>query len=496
MRQQTTQERRNGSTLIFVLIVLAMISYGVYCFSELTLAESRALRFSQDRIHALAAAHSGTDHILAQITNKRLGSTNNLQFHYEWANKDGHDYRFSIQPSASEQLLGLTNECSRLNLNSLDLSAASMLTSRRRLLALPGITQVAADSLLDWLDSDETPRKYGAEIDWYLAQNLPQRPRNGALDSLEELSLVRGFGRSLHRLLPYVTVLSAEANFNDRGGRKVNINQNTLARLYRSLEPVVGANGARFIVALRMNGPMQSDSAVRFNSIEATQQRRETAQARAVEQSTGSLQIIRTQPELVGGLTINRSPVYTIPSIAALLGRQTRAMIKGNQQIIESPWKGHPMTVSAELAQLESLLTVDEHDRAPGRINPSLAPKEVLRTVPGITDHLAKRIVDQQNRLQKQPESIGWMVRFELVDLKQLRQFSPYLTSGGDVYTGVSVGRYGVTDAAVHFELDCTTELPSVLRRAELEPGNYQANSKKRLNKGRKFLSVAEAPDR
>lgn len=488
--------RREGSTLIFVLVVLAMISYGVYSFSEFAVAEAKALRFTQDRVHALAAAQSGIDHLLAQFENGNPRSAADVQLQHQWASRSGQVSQFSIQQNANDQSIGLTNECSRLNLNSLDLSAEATLTSRRRLLVLPGMTRVTADSLLDWLDNDETPRKYGAETAWYLAQNLPQRPRNGNLKSLEELSLVRGFDRILPGLLPYVTVLSAEANFNDRGSHKVHINQNTLAELYRLLKPVVGANGARFIVALRMNGPMHSDNARRFDSLESIEQRRETARARAVEQSTERLQIVRTQPKVVGGLTINRAPIYTIRSIASLLGRHTRAMIDGNETTLESPWKGNSMAVTAELAQLESVLSVHEHPRAPGRINPALAPTEVLETVPGISDSLAGRIAQHQRRLRGQPASIGWLVRNNLMPLKQLRQVSPYLTSGGDVYTGVSVGRFGALNAAVLFELDNTASVPTIVRRTELPPEYGSNPNAEDANEKPSHLSIVGVIDR
>ncbi len=49
-----------------------------------------------------------------------------------------------------------------------------------------------ADAILDWLDPDDTPRENGAEVDYYAAQNPPYAPKNGPLDTIEELLLVRG----------------------------------------------------------------------------------------------------------------------------------------------------------------------------------------------------------------------------------------------------------------------------------------------------------------
>ncbi len=61
------------------------------------------------------------------------------------------------------------------------------------------------DALLDWQDSDDTPRRGGAEGIWYRAERR-RAPRNGPLASIEELSLIRGFDRpSVARLRTLLT---------------------------------------------------------------------------------------------------------------------------------------------------------------------------------------------------------------------------------------------------------------------------------------------------
>jgi hypothetical protein len=51
---------------------------------------------------------------------------------------------------------------------------------------------VARDALLDWIDSDDDPRPFGAERAWYHDAHRP-RPRNAELAHLNEIYLVRGF---------------------------------------------------------------------------------------------------------------------------------------------------------------------------------------------------------------------------------------------------------------------------------------------------------------
>jgi len=59
----------------------------------------------------------------------------------------------------------------------------------------------AVDGIVDWVDLDGEPSPRGAEAEWYEAQGLPQRPRDGSLGSLDELLLVKGF-EVIDRLQP------------------------------------------------------------------------------------------------------------------------------------------------------------------------------------------------------------------------------------------------------------------------------------------------------
>jgi general secretion pathway protein K len=51
---------------------------------------------------------------------------------------------------------------------------------------------VVVDSILDWRDPDDLYRINGAENDYYQSLKEPYRSKNGNLDSIEELLLIRG----------------------------------------------------------------------------------------------------------------------------------------------------------------------------------------------------------------------------------------------------------------------------------------------------------------
>ena len=53
------------------------------------------------------------------------------------------------------------------------------------------------DAILDWRDSDSLRRVHGAEEEYYTKLPEPYRPKNGPLDSVEEMLLIRGISHDL-----------------------------------------------------------------------------------------------------------------------------------------------------------------------------------------------------------------------------------------------------------------------------------------------------------
>ena len=66
----------------------------------------------------------------------------------------------------------------------------------RNILANIGIKiefrDIVADSILDWLDADDLYRANGAENDYYRSLKEPYDCKNGPMDTVEELLLVKG----------------------------------------------------------------------------------------------------------------------------------------------------------------------------------------------------------------------------------------------------------------------------------------------------------------
>lgn len=56
----------------------------------------------------------------------------------------------------------------------------------------PNVRDLLVDSIMDWRDPDDLHRTNGTEKDYYLALSPSYRPKNGPLDSVEDLLWIRG----------------------------------------------------------------------------------------------------------------------------------------------------------------------------------------------------------------------------------------------------------------------------------------------------------------
>ena len=296
----TLVRRPRGVVLIVVLVIIVMLTLAGFAFTQLMFTERKAAVFSAHRVQARALADSGVEaarQFLDQQEQQRTeagGWYDNpdrfrgvMVIGEERANGPG---RFTvIAPHTDGSLsghyrFGLQDESARLNVNAL-VSAETIKknSGRQMLMGLPGMTEEIADAILDWIDADRQPRQSGAESDYYASLQPPYGPKNGPLESIEELLLVRGvtprllFGEDINRngindaderggrdiastgtsgqptnrgWFDYLTLHSHETNLQPDGKPKINLNQDDMKTLHHQLKDALGNEAsATFIVA-------------------------------------------------------------------------------------------------------------------------------------------------------------------------------------------------------------------------------------------------------
>ncbi|MCX7428300.1 MAG: type II secretion system protein GspK [Planctomycetia bacterium] len=480
---------KRGVVLIFVLVVLALLSLAALTFSELMFTERQASELAAQRVQATALAGSGVEMarwFLAQeqqVQEDDGGIYDNperfrgvLLIEDEDARRRG---RFTLVAPGMEDgrrggvRFGLEDESTRLNLNTLLLADQRQPGAGREILMkLPGMTEPIADAILDWIDADDEPREFGAEIEYYSALDPPYATRNGPLATVEELLLVRDvtpellFGVDANRngyrdarepdpqsfesvdnsdgamdagWAAYLTLYSLESNVQPDGSAKIDLNQSDMKALHDALVEVLSEEMATFIIAYRQNGPY-------------------TGTGTGVAVATGELDLTKS-----GGTQLS--------SVLDLVGARVRVTFKNDNRptILDPAFPNVPGLMNAYLTTMMDCLTVNSAPVIPGRINVNQASRTVLLGIPGMTEDVVDQIIAsrQCNPIDADPSRRHetWLLAEGIVDLNAMKALMPFVCGGGSVFRTQAIGYYDEGGPAARLEvfLDATKKPAAVL---------------------------------
>ena len=462
---RTGSFNRQGSVLILVLVVIAMLTLGAYSFSEIMISESEATAMYGRQAETRAFADSGIELAAAVIAVPETEEDASLYHNpnrfrgvllRESENARGRGY-FSVvapvetDPAGTALRNGLIDESGRLNVNRLLNFELDETQTREMLMYLPDMTEEVADAILDWIDSDETLRPYGAESDYYTSLDPPYESRNGQLESIDELLQVAGvtadllYGEDANRngkldpnendgeasapfdnadgvLQPgwaaYLTVNARELNQRADGTERTYINNGVLDELYDSLAEEFDEDIAQFVIAFRMYGAYvdpndpaaQAEAAEAGNSASSSSNSDSNSNSNSNSESGNSNR--NSEGGLVeaaaaignalggnaegtvsrGGMDLSKGAKYDLKSLYELIGAQVEAEIEGQKMLLQSPWAVDPGSMQTYLPTLLDSLTVVEGPELSGRINVNQARIEVLLGIPDMTEDIAQAI--------------------------------------------------------------------------------------------------------
>ena len=469
-RRGWRKDRRGqrGMILLVVLVTVAILSLAALTLSDLMLAEREGVKVAVQIAQARAAAMSGVEAARFFVSmdeewqNDNGGWFNNPSWFAGVVVQEGADPRetslFSIigpdwsDYGASAIRYGLENESAKLNINSLLLADKTVENGGRQLLmALPGMTEDIADAILDWLDADDEPREFGAELEYYTTLPTPYTPKNGPLETIEELLLVRGvtpellFGADRNRngvidpgeTIPevfanlsaddpvayrgwsaYLTLFSMELNVRPDGSPKIDINQSDLEKLYDEIEAEFGPELATFIVAYRQNGPYTGEE-----------------QGEPVP--------------LNASLDFSRQAKVKFDTVLDLIGAKVRVQFAGEQEprVLDAVVPEDPVALRVILPVIMANLTATSSKVIPGRININLAPPSILYGIPNLDPGVADLILEAR---PSDPTFIDdenyyyetWLLTDGLVTLEEMKALMPFVTCGGSVFKAQVVGYF------------------------------------------------------
>ena len=474
VEQDRRFQPRKGIVLILVLVVVMILALGAYSFTDLMLTHQESTMLSGRQTQTRLLVDSGVEMLrlfLAQNDEAKLEAgglfDNPDRFRGVTVVLDDDPQQQAsftvLAPSITDDgslggvRYGLEDESTRLNLNTLLMAEEQQEGSAVQLLmSLPGMTEEIADAILDWLDTDDEPRELGAEIDYYSGMSPAYACKNGPLESVEELLLVRGvtprllFGMDINRngmidpheqldreeqaeivegaergWSAFLTLYSLENNLRPDGQPRIYLNQNDMATLHEELSSVLPAEWATFIVAYRQNGPYAGD-----------------------EQSGAG----------GGSLDLTKPAKAPLTQMLDLIGAKTRVTFSGDSQatVLESPFPNELGAMSSYMPQLMENVTINPSPTIPGRININQAPRAILEGIPGISPDVVEQIMSRREYESLENPSRRyetWLLAEGVVTLEEMRLLMPFVTGGGDVYRAQVIGYYQSGQAASRAEV-------------------------------------------
>ncbi len=352
---------------------------------------------------------------------------------------------------------GLTDEAGKVNINTAD---------EATLLRLPGMTPQLVAALLDWRDKDSDIRTDGAEQEYYDQLPVPYNVRNGPLQTIEELLMVKGFTGSI--------VYGEDANLNTLLEPNEDDADESFPPDNNDGVLDMGLFGAATTASY---GPDAKSDGTTKTDINSSAARAKVSEVGLSPQLSTFLQQVRADGGRIKHPSQLLEMTYTITrdSSGGRGGRGgpfTPPPFGSN-----GPRKGDKIQsrVTAEDMPLimENFTTAGGSGRAPvlGMVNVNTATAASLAAVPGIDSGTAQQIVEARVNLSSEDRSnTAWLLTQNILDEESYKSAAPKLCVNGYQYRlriigfGVPCGRYRIFEVVI----DIAGPQPKVLYQRDI----------------------------
>lgn len=179
----------SGIVLIALLWIFIALSAIVLSFARESHVEVAAARNAQSLEKAYYVARAGISETIYRLVDRQLNS----QAQQSALQNDPTPLelgRITGEFGGGSYTVNIQDESGKVNLNTVSEEQLHELVQATGI-ADPD-ANIITDSILDWIDRDESPRANGAEDDYYQTLNPPYSAKNGSVDTTEELLLVQG----------------------------------------------------------------------------------------------------------------------------------------------------------------------------------------------------------------------------------------------------------------------------------------------------------------
>ncbi|HTS16732.1 MAG TPA: type II secretion system minor pseudopilin GspK [Verrucomicrobiae bacterium] len=215
LRAPVTTEIRDcrGVAIVVVLWVVMVLSLLISGFAFTMHVETQLAAYARKELKAEMLARSGIEVAKMQLLlhQQEAGDAGFDALNQDWATNE--DLFVDHELGEGKFNVKITDEESKMPVN-----IATELQLQRLMTLLnvdPSDGDIIVDSIMDWREPGDLHRLNGAKSDYYLSLLPPYRAKNGPLDRVDELLLVRGVTPELYHGTPATDKDPAQPGFAD-----------------------------------------------------------------------------------------------------------------------------------------------------------------------------------------------------------------------------------------------------------------------------------------
>ncbi|MGE5609952.1 MAG: general secretion pathway protein GspK [Bacillota bacterium] len=189
---------RRGTVLIVTLWIIFVLAGLVLVFARSMRVEAYASANHVAAIQASCVERGAEQYVLALIDQQKDAVLELSEDFFAAvpigdpvSSQPSGGYFWIVRPDygdVSFPVYGLVDESSKINLNT---------ASQDMLYYLPNMPDDLPPAIVDWRDTNDDITDGGAESEYYLSLPMPYYCKNGSLETLEELLLIKGASREL-----------------------------------------------------------------------------------------------------------------------------------------------------------------------------------------------------------------------------------------------------------------------------------------------------------
>jgi type II secretory pathway component PulK len=474
---QTRKPPRRGYVLFAVLIVIVVLSLSAYRYSDAMGTEYRASvrnsELAQARMSALSGLHYAAGTLTDPIGNLGGNFSNNPEMFAAVEVGPGNPVRggsrFTLMNIADNGGLngqrydlqyGVADESAKININAAIIKDPTGTALYNALMALPNMAPEYADCIVDWVDADSSPRNAGAEDSDYSAMSPPYRCKNGPLNSVDELLLVRGitpqllYGNDKNRngqqdpgeddgtefnrgWSEFLTCYGRDINVDSTEQPRFNINEPDIQILASNLYSLVGQEVADYILYFRISGTSQAAGSGGNNVRVAPA----SALRTLVETAINNQQ--KLNRKLSSVLTVYGTQIQ-LPATPAPPG-----MPAPPPTVVPCPLND-PAVLKQVLPLLMDRASTSANYELPPRVNVNNASREVLQALAAIGGNtITTADIDAclAAKANQNPTDVAyltgaWLVSSGAMDPAKFKTIEPFITGRSYTYRAQSVGYF------------------------------------------------------